>query len=103
MKKVPTPNPTVITTPPSLNITVGLKRLLDNEAFVKKITVAAPEFEELLAQIQRDVVSEGNMSSIGPMCYALKEVQEAIILFSARGEVILGAETRASQKRTSKP
>jgi hypothetical protein len=84
---------------PTVVLTLGLKKLLEDDAFVRSIHVAGPDVRALLGQLQLDSTTPQNMHEVGPMCAALRKVQEALFLVEERGKLLKAKDDKASKKK----
>lgn len=73
--------------------------LLNKSHVCKSIARAAPDIKEVLLQIQLDISNEKNKDTIGPTIVALKNIHDILLLFVAKGELILSKEKESDNKK----
>lgn len=73
---------------PGIAMTPGLIELANNDKLAGKLAVVRPELDKVFAQIQRDVITEDNMGSIGPMILALKTLNNVFRVIQDRGDAV---------------
>lgn len=53
---------------------------------------------DILLQIQLDVVTEDNRDKVGPTILGLKHVQDILLMFQAKGNVLIAEERREDNR-----
>ena len=72
--------------------------LLQNPTLLKQIARAFPAMESILFQINLDVATPENASSIGYDILALKRVRDIFEMFALGGQVLLQKEEQKNKK-----
>jgi hypothetical protein len=83
-----------VTLPPSVAISQHMQDLMGDKAICKRISVAYPDLERVLFQIQLDIVGETNRDSVGATVLALRHIQDILSLFNKKGEALNLLENR---------
>ncbi len=73
-------------------VTPGLAELFNDGRTARSISRAFPEIDQLLAQLQRDAVTEENRGDCGHTLYAMKLIREQFHAFDLRGRADIQAE-----------
>lgn len=58
---------------------------------------------DIMLQIQIDVVNEDNRDTVGPTILGLKHVLDILLLFQARGNLMINAERREDNRNNTTP
>lgn len=87
-----TPDKPALSVPPSIHMT----NLLSDGTLCKNIATFHQDLQQVLLQIQLDVVSEGNRDIVGPTLLGLKHVQDILLLFKSKGDMLLAKENKAN-------
>jgi hypothetical protein len=70
--------------------------LLADGTLCKNIATFHADLEQILLQIQLDVVNEQNRDTVGPTLLGLKHVQDILLLFKAKGDVLVNQQNKAN-------
>ena len=71
---------------PLVQLTVGMTELIARRpTLCKVLNTNLEDFRELLVQIQRELVCEENLNSVGPTVLAIKAIDETFTLLAAKG------------------
>lgn len=84
----------VLSVPPSLH----MSELLGDRTLCKNVATIHADLERVLGQIQRDIVTNENRDTVGPTLLALKHVQDILMLFKTKGDMIITQENQADAK-----
>jgi hypothetical protein len=86
------PNQATLSVPPSVHMT----DLLADGTLCKNIATFHSDLQRILVQTQLDVVTEQNRDTVGPTLLGLKHVQDILLLFKAKGDLLLNQQTKAN-------
>jgi hypothetical protein len=70
--------------------------LLADVTLCKNIATFHADLQQILTQIQLDLVTEQNRDIIGPTILGLKHVQDILLLFKAKGDVLVNQQNKAN-------
>jgi len=59
------------------------------------------DVERVLIQAALDTVSEGNVETVAPILLGIKHVQDILLLFKTKGDVILSKEDKQNKQNAS--
>lgn len=76
----------------SVEPTVSLTCLLNNDGLCKTIFRSKREFDDLFNQIMMDHVNESNVAEAGPTVLAMKKIKDTFMLFASRGKELVKTE-----------
>jgi len=77
---------------------VGMKELLEDTSLCKGIARNKEGLKSIICQIQLDIANEDNRDIVGPTIIALKNLQDIILLFSAKGDLLISQEKEKENK-----
>lgn len=77
---------------------VGMQELLEDPSLCKGIARNKEGIKSIICQIQLDISNEDNRDIVGPTIIALKNLQDMILLFAAKGDVLLHKEKEKDNK-----
>jgi len=72
--------------------TVGMKELLEDSSLCKSIARIKDGIKNIICQVQLDIANEDNRDTVGPTIVALKNFQDILLLFAAKGGVLIANE-----------
>ncbi len=76
----------------SIEPTVGLTCLLNNDGLCKVVFRNKREFDEMFNQIMMDHVNEHNVADAGPTVLAMKKIKDTFMLFASKGQELVRTE-----------
>lgn len=71
-----------------------METLLEDPSICKMIARNHADLKSILTQTQLDIVNEGNRDTVGPTILGLKHIQDVLLLFKAKGDVLISAENK---------
>lgn len=77
---------------PSAELTLHVGELLEDNLITRSIAVSHPQIERVLIQTAIDLVTQGNVADIGPALLGIKLIQDTMLLFKTKGNIILESE-----------
>ena len=83
-----------LSVPPS----VQMLELLEEGHICKTVSRAFPDLQKILFQIQLDITNEENRDKIGPTILGLKHVHEMLLVFRAKGDLLIKQENQKDAK-----
>lgn len=99
MPKPPQPTPLPQATKPDAVTSVGIMDLLKQDHVCRMIARNFPELRLILIEIQLGITNETNRDEVGPTILALKKIHDTLLLFQARGQVIISAEAAEDARK----
>ncbi len=87
-----------LSVPPSAHMT----ELLNNDVVARSIALSYKDIELVLVQTALDVINEGNVSTIAPNLLGIKNVQDILLLFKTKGDVIIEKENKQNKQDAKK-
>lgn len=82
---------------PTLEVTVGLSRFLEDRSFISFIAKGESSLLALIDQLQRDAVDDSNFDSIGGVILGFKKMQEAVQLIASKGKALEAVQNQTKQ------
>lgn len=77
-----------------ITLTVHVQELLNDPVLTRSIAMSHKDVERVLIQAALDTVSEGNVETVAPTLLGIKHVQDILLLFKAKGDVIISKENK---------
>lgn len=74
--------------------------LLEQSHICKTIARGFTEIERILLQTQLDVVTESNRDVVGPTLLGLKHIQDILLLFKSKGDLLIKQENKTDATTT---
>lgn len=83
-----------LSVPPSIH----MQELLNDRTLCKNVSVFGVDIQRIILQIQLDISNAENRDTVGPTILALKHVQDILMLFKTKGDLIINQENKADAR-----
>ena len=81
----------------SVPTTVGMSELLNDPVICKNFFRSAESLKQVICQVQLDIANEENRDTVGPTIVALKNFLDILLLFAAKGALLIKEENNKTQ------
>ncbi len=79
-----------------------MTELLNNDVVARSIALSFKDIQLVLVQTAIDITNEGNVATIAPNLLGIKNVQDMLLLFKAKGDVIIEKENKENKQDAQK-